>query len=127
MTRRAQGKWVRCPPGEFQRLAQKLNRRRQRRYFLCGVGAATAGAAVALAAGGVLWLGRQPRDARPPPPAAVLSCAQVKAYAVAYGKKELSDGVIEQIRRHLASCTPCREYYRGLGLFTRARSPVAEV
>ena len=123
MSRKVQSQWVRCPPGEFARLAKRLGRRRGRRLFLIRTGASAAAATAV--AGGTLWALLRPRDAGRTPPE-VLSCAQVKAHAGAYGKGELSDQLNEQVRQHLASCVPCREFYQRLGLLTHAPNPPEE-
>lgn len=100
-----------CPPGEFERLAQKLRQRRQRRVFLRS---AAAVALVATAGGGLSWwLGSgSPRDRA----FGGLTCAEVQALAQVYGQGEVSARVREQMQQHLAQCPQCAAQFKAMGL-----------
>jgi hypothetical protein len=50
----AQDEWVRCPPGELLRLADRLRQARRLRWLAVGVTAAVVGTALAV---GATWLG----------------------------------------------------------------------
>jgi anti-sigma factor RsiW len=112
MARRSPDEWVLCPPGELERLAERLRRRRRRRVFL-----RTATAVAVVAAGGGLsaWLSLGP--AREPSYGGI-TCTRVQALAGAYARGELSATVREQVRQHLAQCPRCAARFQALGRAT---------
>jgi hypothetical protein len=104
--------WSPCPPGELARLGQRLQARRQRRLFLCGVAATTL---VTTGGGLFAWLGfRAAHDLS----FADLTCTQVHELAGAYARGELSASQRRQVRQHLVQCPRCGPWAKNNGLLT---------
>lgn len=102
--------WRRCPPGKFEDLTRKLQRRRQRRQFLRAAGAV----AVAAVGGGItFWLAKPTvRE----PGLEDISCGEVRQLAGAYARGELPPTTRERVRQHLAGCPQCSALFRSMGI-----------
>jgi hypothetical protein len=110
--------WGPCPPGTFAGLADRLQRRSQRRAFL-GIAGITA--AVGVVGGGLaLWLGLLEGGRTS---LAALTCAEALRLVEPCRRGELTPADRERLRRHLASCCHCADYYRSLGLMVCAPLP----
>jgi hypothetical protein len=108
-----------CPPGTFQRLAEKLRKRRRRRDFLWTALAAT-GTAVVAGEGLMIWLAlREPGQQGPSEYYyGGIACSEVQKMAGAYAKGELDAPTREKIRRHVAQCSRCGSLFRSMGIGT---------
>lgn len=108
-----------CPAGTFQRLAEKLRKRRRRRDFLWTALAAT-GTAVVAGEGLMLWLAlREPGQQSPSEYYyGGMACSEVQRLADAYAKGELDAPTREKIRQHVVQCSRCRSLFKSMGMGT---------
>lgn len=110
MVRPARDEWVPCPPGELDRLANKLRGRRQRRVFLRTAGVV---ATIAAAGGGLsLWLVPGISGERS---FGGLTCTEVQQLAEAYGKGKLDESLRAQVRLHVSQCPQCGPHFKAMG------------
>jgi len=105
--------WRRCPPGEFERLAERLRTRRQRRHFLRTAGAVAA----SIAAGGglLLWNSSRPSGMTPP---GGLTCDEVQQFVAAYAAGKLDEPTRQRVREHVSKCPRCGPRFQAMGLNT---------
>lgn len=103
--------WGPCPPGAFERLAEKLRagRRRRRRLFIGSAAAALAGAA-ACGAWLLWWLNQEHIYDY-----GGIACPEVVRLGAEYAKGELPKELSDKIHVHVLRCPNCGPYYRAHG------------
>lgn len=103
-----QDPWNECPPGELQRMAERL-KIRQRRQALKRIGSAATALTVVSAGGYVAgrWL-LGPAENR----YGGIACSEVMPLLTDYRAKKLDPPLMRKIAAHLAECPHCGPMYR---------------
>ncbi|MEX1028092.1 MAG: zf-HC2 domain-containing protein [Candidatus Paceibacterota bacterium] len=102
--------WDSCPPGELQKLAAQLRRKRRGRNVATAVGLAAALIVFLLVGGFAVQQLRDPHDN--PQLYGDITCREVQSHLQQYVAGQLDPPLAERIRIHLEQCPECGENFR---------------